>query len=170
MSEENKLIRAEFRRMLDKLIDSKIRPTATEIISVEQPLICLFEEVMYKLENQQKEIEELKEKNKELDKENQGLFELYNFNDSSLLSKILKDYKKIIAKQQKEIEVLKEDLDKKVKALDIAMSNPDYICKDKIRAKIKELEITRNSSVTDNGFAIMSVVISNFKELLEENK
>lgn len=56
--EENKLIRAEFRRMLDKLIDSKIRPTATEIISVEQPLICLFEEVMYKLEKQQKETEE----------------------------------------------------------------------------------------------------------------
>ena len=42
--------------------------------------------------------------------------------------------------QQEEIEVLKEDLDKKVKALDIAMSNPDYISKDKIRAKIKELE------------------------------
>lgn len=58
--EENKLIRAEFQRMLDKLIDSKIRPTATEIISVEQPLISLFEEVMYKLEKQQKEIKELK--------------------------------------------------------------------------------------------------------------
>jgi hypothetical protein len=58
--EENKLIRAEFQRMLDKLIDSKIRPTATEIISVEQPLISLFEEVMYKLEKQQKEIERLK--------------------------------------------------------------------------------------------------------------
>ena len=45
-----------------------------------------------------------------------------------------------IEKQQKEIEDLKEDLSKKVKALDIAMSNPDYICKDKIKAKIKELE------------------------------
>ena len=42
--------------------------------------------------------------------------------------------------QQEEIEVLKEDLDKKVKALDIAMSNPDYICKDKIREKIKNIE------------------------------
>ena len=51
---------------------------------------------------------------------------------------------KEIEDQQEEIEVLKEDLDKKVKALDIAMSNPDYICKDKIRERIKHNEKQKN--------------------------
>lgn len=59
--------------------------------------------------------EKEKEKNKELDKENQGLFELYNFNDTSLLAKILKDYKNTIEKQQKEIEELKEGIENIIK-------------------------------------------------------
>lgn len=62
--EENKAIRAEFQNILDKLIDSKIRPTGTAIIAVEQPMVLLFERVMYKLERQQEEIEELKQSNK----------------------------------------------------------------------------------------------------------
>lgn len=52
-----------------------------------------------------------------------------------------------IEKQQKEIEkekekngILRKELNKKIDALDRAMNNPDYICKDKIKAKIEELE------------------------------
>ena len=76
----------------------------------------------------------------------------------------LKTLINLTEKQQKEIEEYKnkyEDLYNAKEEL--------FVDKDKIREKIKELEITRNSCVTDNGFTIMSVVISNFKELLEEN-
>lgn len=68
-----------------------------------------------------------------------------------------------------EVSRLEDIEDKKVEvAVDFIEEKRDKFWQDKIKAKIKELEITRNSSVTDNGFAIMSVVISNFEELLEE--
>lgn len=102
----------------------------------------MAQNILNVINKQQKEIEELKEKNKELDKENQGLFELYNFNDSSLLSKILKDYKKIIAKQQKEIEDLNEIkqqiCNEELITQDYVQDN--FIAKVKIRELIKELE------------------------------
>lgn len=41
-------------------------------------------------------IEHLIADNKRLDKENQALFEAYNFNDTNLLAKILKEYRKEI--------------------------------------------------------------------------
>ena len=60
MSEEE-IIRIKFQNVLDKLVSSKIRPTATAIISARQPMVLLFEELMYKLDKLQKENEELKE-------------------------------------------------------------------------------------------------------------
>ena len=45
---------------------------------------------------QQIAIENLIADNKRLDKENQALFEAYNFNDTNLLAKILKEYRKEI--------------------------------------------------------------------------
>lgn len=77
---------------------------------------------------------------------------------------------------EKEVEELNLDLEEMTKSNNHKKENwvhknilNSYISKDKIREKIKELEITRNSCITDNGFTIMSVVISNLKELLEEN-
>ena len=79
----------------------------------------------------------------------------------------------LIEKQQKEIEVLKEDLDKKVKALDIAMSNPDYICKDKIRENIKhynnELEHIKNGEEFENEKPMYYWGKVALEDLLEEN-
>jgi hypothetical protein len=49
----------------------------------------------------------------------------------------IKDLLDLYNKEKEKNEVLQKELDKKIKALDIAMSNPDYICKDKIR---KDLE------------------------------
>ena len=118
-------------------------------------------------------LEELKEKNKELDKENQGLFELYNFNDSSLLSKILKDYKKIIDKQQKEIKKeksrimeLAELLDKQDNEInslqqELEIQEGCSISKDKIREKIKKAK--------EINWQIPKLVIEYFEELLEED-
>ena len=73
-----------------------------------------MEEDIKVLENWLKELDELFEKtkinntkertalrnliadNKRLDKENQALFEAYNFNDTNLLARILKEYRKEI--------------------------------------------------------------------------
>lgn len=46
------------------------------------------------IERLEKELEQEKNNNKKLDKENQALFEAYNFNDTNLLAKVLKEYKK----------------------------------------------------------------------------
>lgn len=58
--------------------------------------------------------------------------------DDCINKDIITTVKNLIEKQQQKIEELKEDLSQKVKALDIAMSNPDYICKDKIRKTIED--------------------------------
>ena len=71
--------------------------------------------------------------------------------------------------QQEEIEVLKEDLDKKVKALDIAMSNPDYISKDKIREIIAEYIKQLQSADTERTAIMLSNFIMVLNDLLEEN-
>ena len=57
-------------------------------------------------------------------------------------------------------EILQKELDNKIKALDRAMSNPDYISKDKIKVKIGELNI---SDILEDQIAIPYL-----KELLEE--
>lgn len=58
----------------------------------------IYDEDQQHITNLNNRIFDLEADNKKLDKENQGLFELYNFNDTSLLAKILKDYKKEIKK------------------------------------------------------------------------
>ena len=73
----------------------------------------------------------------------------------------------VIDKQKEEIEVLKEDLDKKVKALDIAMSNPDYICKDKIREILKDLEEFDTNFF--NASTLKEATKKSLNDLLEEN-
>ena len=74
----------------------------------------------------------------------------------------------VISNQQKEIEDLKEDLDKKVKALDIAMSNPDYICKDKIRDYKKDIEWERQQEIENIGMSMLGSAIDVLNKLLEE--
>ena len=157
------------------------------VIDRQQKEIARLKEI---IEKQQKEIEELKEKNKELDKENQGLFELYNFNDSSLLSKILKDYKKIIDTQQKEIEEKTtiimagakkvKQLEKEIEELTLGLEEmtksnnhkkenwvhknilDSYISKDKIKELKEKVEKEMISNPYDFSYMI--------NELLEENK
>lgn len=124
-----------------------------------------------------------KEKNKKLDKENQGLFELYNFNNSSLLAKVLKDYKKIIEKQQKEIEKEKEkniyltqelETRKWVKVKENGEVEPAfYISKDKIREKIEEIN-NENLNYSEDEYYLENeqkgYTIDKLKELLEESE
>ena len=93
------------------------------------------------IEKQSKEIEELKQDNKKLDKENQSLFESYNFNDTNLLVKLLKEYRK-------EIKVLKEE--KEYLNCIIESDKDNYINKDKIKAKIEELIKEGNYRTADN--------------------
>lgn len=85
-----------------------------------------------------------KEKNKALDRENQGLFEAYNFNDTNLLAKILKDYRKEIK---------------------------NSISKDKIKAKIEELNkemLKENKSLEQ--FYKLKYCYEVLQELLEEEE
>lgn len=56
---EEDIIRIEFQNILDKLVSSKIKPTATAIISARQPMVQLFEELIYKINKLQKENTEL---------------------------------------------------------------------------------------------------------------
>ena len=66
MSEEEKeAIRIQFQNALETLINSKLRPTATAIISAEMPITVLFEELVNTIDELQKENAELKEKIKE---------------------------------------------------------------------------------------------------------
>lgn len=62
-------------------------------------------------------IENLIADNKRLDKENQALFEAYNFNDTNLLAKILKEYRKETKDSipKSKAEELLEKLDKEEK-------------------------------------------------------
>lgn len=71
----------------------------------------------------------------------------------------------LIETQQKEIEELKEkngvlqnELNKKIEALDKAMNNPDYISKDKIKAKIEDLEKQDKESRTSHNYLIIPVL------------
>lgn len=64
MSEEEKeAIRMQFQNILNNLVNNKIAPTGTAILAAEQPMILLFEELMYKIEKQQKELEPIKKLN-----------------------------------------------------------------------------------------------------------
>ncbi len=86
-----------------------------------------------KVKQLEKEIEELKIKNIELtDSYNKAIKETNEENRQCMLLAVENQDLK------EKIDDLKEDLSKKVKALDIAMSNPDYICKDKIREIINK--------------------------------
>lgn len=79
----------------------------------------------------------------------QGLLNLYN-------------------KEKEKNNELKKELDLKIKALDIAMSNPDYICKDKIKEKIEVIQ-KRIKEETRTDFLITLKILENeLQELLEE--
>lgn len=88
------------------------------------------------------------------------------------LEEELSDYKKGYEKLKEKNEILEEELKSKIEALDIAMSNPDYICKDKIREKIKELEeyIVKKEEETCGKCITIGedMTIRYLKELLEE--
>lgn len=57
MSEEEIAIRMQFQNILNNLVKNKIAPTGTAILAAEQPMILLFEDLMYKIKKQQKELE-----------------------------------------------------------------------------------------------------------------
>lgn len=63
LSEEKKAIRIQFQNILNELINNKIASTGTEILSAEQPMILLFDELMHKIDRLQKENISLKQEN-----------------------------------------------------------------------------------------------------------
>lgn len=103
---------------------------------------------------------------------NEHLGDIYTYKDLQDVKEVEKERERsllieAIKKLQYKIEELEEDLDKKVKALDITMSNPDYICKDKIRKKIKDLEKKAfDNEINYSNYHYKTEIL---KELLEEN-
>ena len=87
------------------------------------------------------------------------------------LEYVKSEYEETIEQQQKEIEELKEkngvlqnELNKKIEALDKAMNNPDYISKNKIKAKIENLEKQDKESKLSHNYLVIPVL----QELLKE--
>jgi len=90
--EFNKLQKQQF-----DIILNLIEKQQKEISLLKDQLEYVKSEYEETIEQQQKKIEELKQ-------ENQSLFELYNFNDTNLLVKVLKEYRKEIKKLKKELD------------------------------------------------------------------
>lgn len=143
--------------------------------------IYLIQNALRVIGNQQKQIKELKKDNKILALESQGLFESINCNDDTCLSYRYKELKKELEELKIEININTEihkrdleieDLKETIKCLH--ESDKEYISKDKIREKIKELEEDREKvrslyqpSDDDSEF-IHTYQILVLKELLEE--
>ena len=129
--EEKQQLEQEFQYALDNIVGKIKGETATAIVVSEQSMILLFRKLMFKIEKQSKEIEELKEERKKYP---------IAMNDEQ--------YKKVIELAQKDI---KEELDKQI---NVRMINEEYIernyiSKDQIKAKIEELENQKRQWVED---------------------
>lgn len=94
---KEELIRRQFQNILDKLVGSKIQPTATAIISAEQPMIMLFEELMCEINKLQKESEKLKKQVKN---------EIYVRDSIASLTSNLKLENQKLKRKLKEIETI----------------------------------------------------------------
>lgn len=132
-------------------------------------------------EEEKQVIEELKEEiNKPLEvpEDKFDTFILYNIENAKILLNI-------VNKQQKEIEELKkvikmvevykaygipEDVEMVIMRKDdfLRNTNNEFISKDKIREKIKELEQIQNTALTETTIEIMDYKITILKQLLEE--
>lgn len=116
---EEEIIRIEFQNILDKLVSSKIRPTATEIISARQPMVQLFEELMYKLDKLQRENQELKDLKAELQAEvikNQHLENKLKVYEQQIdLEWVEENYieKRILKRAEKIIDLMAEQMSKR---------------------------------------------------------
>lgn len=104
-----------------------------------------------------------KEKNKELDRENQALYESINCDDNTMLAKLY----------QKEKEKNKELTDEYLiqrNLINAEFLNENYISKDKINSKIAEYEeILRSSIIKDDYKKEVEHIIRVLKELRGEN-
>ena len=114
--EEKEKLEQEFQYALDNIVSKIKGETATAIVVSEQSMILLFKRLMLKIEKQSKEIEELKDKNKELNKYIEDR------------AKIGKNIQTFINKDYVEQE---------------------YISKDKIKAKIEELDNQKRQWIED---------------------
>lgn len=56
---EEEIIRNQFASILNNLVNNKIAPTGTAILSAQQPMILLFEKLIYKINRQDTEINKL---------------------------------------------------------------------------------------------------------------
>lgn len=128
---------------------------------------CDLDEVYNALMKLEDLYQKEKEKNKELDRENQALYESINCDDNTMLAKLY----------QKEKEKNKELTDEYLiqrNLINAEFLNENYISKDKIKAKIEEID--------NNGLNICNeqlnyqmklqdeAKISILQELLEERK
>lgn len=66
---EEEIIRNQFTSILNNLVNNKIAPTGTAILSAQQPMILLFEKLIYKINKQDTEINKLKQVNEQLKSE-----------------------------------------------------------------------------------------------------
>ena len=106
----------------------------------------------------QKENEILKNTNKNLSIENQSLYESINCDDDTSLSHRYMELKEENASLKKEINLMKS-----------VNINENYISKDKIRNKIKELEKSENPSIADIYESMKDFAIEVLEELLGDD-
>lgn len=147
----------------ETLVDGKIY--RNEIIPIEMKWTKqVAEKVQGLLDLYNKE----KENNKELDRENQALYESINCDDNTMLAKLY----------QKEKEKNKELTDEYLiqrNLINAEFLNENYISKDKIKAKIEELEKEKSKYTGYKGLEISRTGLINaqklvLQELLEERK
>ena len=108
--EEKEKLEQEFQYALDNLVSKIKGETATAIVVSEQSMILLFERLMFKIEKQSKEIEELKE-----DLKKKPMFLIKDIYSPKLKEINLQDIEGLIEQGREEV-------------------------KDKIKAKIEEYE------------------------------
>lgn len=72
--EEKEKLEQEFQYALDNIVSKIKGETATAIVVSEQSMILLFKKLMLKIEKQQKEIEDLKEKIKNFTIEDENIY------------------------------------------------------------------------------------------------
>ena len=100
----------------------------------------------------------------------QSLTGLYGNLEIEIMLNLIEKQQEELNKEKEKNGVLQEELNNKIEALDIAMSNPDYICKDKIKEKIEKYNKTRAETPNSIIYTRMVDYIDCLQELLEESE
>lgn len=113
--EEREKLEREFQYALDNIVSKIKGETATAIVYSEQSMILLFRKLMFKIEKQSKEIEELKKAKRQWVhiKENGEVEPLFYVSKDKIKAKIeeLKQKKYILSSRESEIEILQSLLE-----------------------------------------------------------